>query len=543
MDSGADPTRGGETAAEEAPGGDRLFTLVIALLALLPRLYVAIAWAREPVWDGHYYDFGARRIAAGLGYSDDIILDGRPIWHPWCHYPVGYSGFLGIVYRIFGGGPHVATVANALTGALLVAVVHRLARYATTQRRARIAAILAAASPGLIVYSALLMTEPLAALGTLAAAWLFARGQAPSVSPRVRMWSIVSSGITLGLTILVRPQSLLCAPALVLLAIPRRNLSNTNSPEFLAQRRKDAKTQEEETSSLVRLFCAFAPLRLCVKFKSFKSSHGFAGNPLKRAVVDTVIATAVAVAVVAPWTARNCRVMDGCALVSTNGGWNLAIGAFPRATGRFETLRGTDGCPIVTGQVQQDRCWLHEGLGWIAGSPGRWIGLMPKKLSFTFDHESFPMGYLGEADPARWPEERKARGREILSGAHRVLLGAAALGVIALPIHRRWRDRLAQIALLGIALFLGAQSIWADLHPAWPLALFIPAAAALPIPGRPRSGGVIGYLAFAIASVALTHAVFFGEDRYHMVVTPALCILAAAALRRPAGEAAASAPR
>jgi hypothetical protein len=44
---------------------------------------------------------------------------------------------------------------------------------------------------------------------------------------------------------------------------------------------------------------------------------------------------------------------------------------------------------------------------------------------------------------------------------------------------------------------------------------------------------VIGYLAFVVASVAATHAVFFGEDRYHMVATPALCILAAAALRRP----------
>ena len=43
---------------------------------------------------------------------------------------------------------------------------------------------------------------------------------------------------------------------------------------------------------------------------------------------------------------------------------------------------------------------------------------------------------------------------------------------------------------------------------------------------------MIGYLGLAIASVAATHAVFFGEDRYHVVVTPALCILAACALKR-----------
>src|SRR3954468_10039239 len=145
----------------EARDRDLWFSACLGVGALLPRLYVAIAWAREPVWDGHYYDFGARRIAAGLGYSDDIVIDGHAVWHPWCHYPVGYSGFLGLVYRVFGGGPHVATVANAVAGALLVALVHRLARYAPTPWRARIAALLTAASPGLVVYSALLMAEPL----------------------------------------------------------------------------------------------------------------------------------------------------------------------------------------------------------------------------------------------------------------------------------------------------------------------------------------------------------------------------------------------
>jgi len=36
-----------------------------------------------------------------------------------------------------------------------------------------------------------------------------------------------------------------------------------------------------------------------------------------------------------------------------------------------------------------------------------------------------------------------------------------------------------------------------------------------------------------LATTILTHAVFFGEDRYHVVVTPILAILAAGALRSP----------
>jgi hypothetical protein len=39
-----------------------------------------------------------------------------------------------------------------------------------------------------------------------------------------------------------------------------------------------------------------------------------------------------------------------------------------------------------------------------------------------------------------------------------------------------------------------------------------------------------------VASVIVTHAVFFGEDRYHLVATPFLALLAACALRRPGNE-------
>jgi 4-amino-4-deoxy-L-arabinose transferase-like glycosyltransferase len=461
-------------AEPEPPPKDFAFSLVAFVVALLPRLYVAIAWAREPVWDGHYYDFGARRIAAGMGYSDDLIAGGRTLWHPWCHYPVGYSGFLAAAYSLFGESRWVATTANALVGALLAVVVHRLALRVTTVARARIATLLTALFPGLILYAALLMTEPLAALGLLTATWLFARDR--HAHP---LRAAVLAGITLGLTTLVRPQSILFAPALGLLLLERPRPA------------------------------------------------------LSRIALCTALATGSALLVVAPWTIRNCRVMDGCAFVSTNAGWNLAIGAFPRATGRFETLRASDGCPVVSGQVQQDACWRSEALQWIARGPGRWAGLIPAKLSFTFDHESFPIGYLAEADPKAWPEERRAKGRMILNIAHRSLLVLAPLGFIALPVHSRRLPRLTQLAaLIALALFV----LWAlnsDPKPFWPLAIAIPVLAFARLPGSPQHAGILAYLAFAVASVCVTHSIFFGEDRYHIVITPVLCLLAACALRRP----------
>ena len=57
------------------------------------------------------------------------------------------------------------------------------------------AAILTALSPGLIVYSALLMTDPLAALGIVAAAWLFARDPRP-------LRRGLAAGMVMGLTAL-----------------------------------------------------------------------------------------------------------------------------------------------------------------------------------------------------------------------------------------------------------------------------------------------------------------------------------------------------
>lgn len=490
-------------AESRARDEDLWFSAALFLLALLPRLYIALAWPREPVWDGHYYDFGARRIAEGFGYSDDSVIGGRTVWHPWCHYPVGYSGFLALFYALFGAGPHVGTVVNAVVGALTAVLVHRLARFATGRDRARIAGALTAVSPGLIAYTALLMTEPLAGFGILLAAWLFVRDDKP-----LRGGAL--AGFVLGLATLVRPPSLLLAPALVFLW-------------------RDTRSS--------RLAVAGSP-------PSAEEPPHWHQRPLFRRLAGPAVATSVALLTVLPWTLRNCRVMDGCAFVSTNAGWNLMIGAFPRATGRFETVRATDGCPIVTGQVQQDRCWADAGMAHIRRDPLRWLSLAPKKLGFTFDHESFPIGYLGEANPSAWPESRRERGRGVLATAHRLLLFLAALATVALPgfgkarsedetSKKEARDRLFSWAPLAAVVALAAWGFLSDAHPFWPLAVAAVALPALPLPGATRRAGVIGYLAFLLASVAAVSIVFFGEDRYHMVATPGLCLLAACALRRP----------
>lgn len=455
------------STARPSPPSDLAFTCALLLVALLPRLFVALAWSREPVWDGHYYHLGAARIAEGLGYSEDVLRGGVPVWRPWCHYPVGYSGFLALAYRLFGDGIRTAPLANAVVGALLAAVVHRLALRAMTLGRARVAGGIVALHAGLIAYSAVLMSEVLCALLVFTAAWVGTR--------RATLGAAATAGLLLGLATLVRPASILAAPLAVLL-IP-------------------------------------APRRF--------------------AVARAVVVVAAALLTVAPWTLRNCRVMDGCAFVSTNFGWNLAIGALT-PNGRFHPLRASDGCPVVTGQVQQDRCWAAVGRETIRRDPAAWLARIPAKLSQTYDHESFAIEYLREADPASWSEPRRVAGRALLGGLHQLLLVAALLGGLSLPSRRRLGavGALVQGVLVLATLGYSLLAFSGDGHPFWPVALAIPLLGLLPLPGSPPRGPVERFALAWVLVTSVTHAVFFGDDRYHLVVTPALALLAAQALRR-----------
>lgn len=451
---------------------DRLFSLALFWAALAPRLYAALRWAKEPVWDGHYYHFGAERIARGLGYSEDVIVDGVAHWKPWCHYPVGYSGFLGGIYKVFGSGIHVAPVANAVVGALTAVLVHRIARNWLSAGRSRVAGVLCAAHPGLILYSALVMTEGLAAFTVLLGGWLALS------APKLRgAWS---SGIAFGLSALVRPTALLMMPLLTFI---------------------------------------------------------WSGNWRKRLLL-TIAACAVALLTISPWTARNCRVMDGCALISTNGGWNLAIGALTES-GRFTTLRAEDGCRDVTGQVDQDRCWGRVGRERIFEDPLRWLRLVPKKLAQTYNHESFAVGYLAHARPELWPEDRQHAWRSGLTVVHHLLMAAATLAAIGLVVPRRWALTPAG-AVQGSMLMLAAGFYAYGLRtPDYPLfwgIVIAPIIAVLPLPGRPPLSGAGLWLWGLVLLTSMTHAVFFGEDRYHLTISPMLCVLAAAALRRPVAD-------
>lgn len=173
----------------------------------------------------------------------------------------------------------------------------------------------------------------------------------------------------------------------------------------------------------------------------------------------------------------------------------------------------------------------------IREEPARWLALAPKKLSHTFDHASFPMGYLGQSDPSRFDEPTKAAGRRWLGMAHALSLVLATLGAVG------WSRERPRASLAGAAVALGLVA-WVlsrdEPRPLWWLALAAPSLVWLAAPtSRPP---LARYAAACILAMCVTHAVFFGEDRYHVFLTPLFALLAATAgvVSPPAG---ADAPR
>jgi hypothetical protein len=119
-----------------------------------------------------------------------------------------------------------------------------------------------------------------------------------------------------------------------------------------------------------------------------------------------------------------------------------------------------------------------------------------------------------------------------------MLLAAAALGLIALPSPRRLRafgaatQGLLLLGVLGYAVYAAVSYE----HPFWVLAVALPVLGFVRLPGSPPIGGVDRFLLGWIFVTSVTHVVFFGDDRYHLVITPAFCILASSGLRRLAAR-------
>jgi 4-amino-4-deoxy-L-arabinose transferase-like glycosyltransferase len=459
-----------ERAQAPSPRRDGLAVLAVALVARL----AMIAWASgriPPAADGVFYHQVATRIAEGLGYTW-LWPDGAVTYA--AHYPVGYPALVGGAYALAGPRPVVAMLLNAALGALAALAAHALAARCTTRRRAVVAGMLVALHPGLVAYTPALMTEGVTGalvIGAAAvAAWARTRGPAAAILV----------GVVVGVATLVRPQSLVLAPAFGLLA-------------------------------------GLAPGRVAVR----------------RVASTTLAATLAALLVCAPWTARNCVHMKRCALVSVNGGWNLLIGADAASTGAWSPVKVPDACREVFDEAQKDVCFGDAARAWIADHPAEWLALAPKKLAATFDYAGAAPWYLHEANGAAfpWPAKEALGAAETLYERVALLL---ALVWAARPASLREgtaRGRAMSWSRVAIAV---AGAVFVFMRHGWVAYVALGVAALLR--GRRLWEGPVLPAATVVTllATAATHAVFFGAGRYGLVVFPLVTTLSALALGRPA---------
>jgi 4-amino-4-deoxy-L-arabinose transferase-like glycosyltransferase len=442
---------------------ERRDAVFVAAVSLAVRLAVVV-WAAgrfPPTADGRYYHQIATRIAEGHGYTW-LWPDGAVTYA--AHYPVGYPAMVALGYAVFGAKPVVAMTTNALVGAAAAVAAWSLLRRGTS-RGARLAlagGLAVGLHPVLVPYTAAVMTEGVTA-SLLVVAAAVAAGARDAREPR--RW-IVLTGVLMGIATLVRPQSLALAPVLGWLAVTGRAAG------------------------------------------------------VRRAATGAAAVTALALAVCAPWTARNCVRMERCALVSVNGGWNLAIGV-QTETGGWHEISVPEACKTVFQEAAKDACFGRVVYNARARAPGGGRARAPAKLRMTFDYFGAAPWYLHDANASSFPHRAKVALGAVETLVSRLFLAAALVALLRIPPPRTGalgRARTAAVAVGLVACVLVPGTIGY-------LALALGVAALGPSALR-RAPLVIPFSAAVIVATAATHAVFFGAGRYGIIVVPFVTMLA-----------------
>jgi 4-amino-4-deoxy-L-arabinose transferase-like glycosyltransferase len=445
---------------------ERRDALVVGGVGLVVRLAVVL-WAAgtiAPAADGTYYHKLAVRLAEGQGYTW-LWPDGTVTYA--AHYPVGYPAMLALGYAAFGATPVVGMLLNAFLGAIAGVAAWSLVLRASSARLAFLAGLAVALHPVLVPYTAAIMTEGVTASLMVVAASTAARAREVE---RPLRW-LVSTGLVMGVATLVRPQCIALAPIFGWLAMCNSGSAPSRERLFVRMRR-------------------------------------------------ALLVTACALAVCAPWTVRNCARMERCALVSVNGGWNLAIGTQTESGGWHE-LSVPEACKTVFQEAAKDECFGREAFKVILRDPATWLGRVPAKLRVTFDYFGAAPWYLHTASAERFPYRAKVVLGAVETLASRVLLAAALVAVLRMRgdpqgLSTRLRKVLATLGLVACVLVPGTIAYLA----------LAGAIVALGWKELLRAPAVVPSTAAIVLATAATHAVFFGSGRYGIVVVPFVTALA-----------------
>ena len=372
--------------------------LLLLTLALAVRT-AFVAWAPGvAVGDGLFYDMHARALLAGHGY---VNPDGSPgiRWMP------GWPGLLAFLYAIFGATPKVGMFANAVLGAATCGLLAALGARLFDARTGVIAGLFYAVWPGVVYYSATLMTETL--FGFLLVSTLLLLAIAGEARPQRDLW-FAATGLAFGACAWVKSEPLVFTPALLLFLWVVRT-----SPVAFAR------------SSLVTLL--------------------------------------VTAALLAPWTIRNQRAFDRFLPTTANGGAVVFLGNHAGASGgndfgfarAYARLRGGDD--DAASLLARNSAGWRDAFAFARDHPGDELTLMARKLALTYGGDSDAADLIrGFGAIDAWHLSSTVW-RSLVLAADAWWFALLALAVYGLTGLRRWR-RKTRFLLLGLI------ASWTALH-------------------------------------------------------------------------------
>jgi hypothetical protein len=380
--------------------------IAVLVIAAGVRVGFAIDPQRPQEPDSIGYARIAKNLVNGNGYQEGGF---RTHLQEPSNYSPGLPLLVAGVYELTGG-PHIelTRIVLALIGSLGVLLAFLIGSRLSGPLAGLVAAVVVAGYPALLQYQGMLMTEPLAV--TLLAATLLAFLWAGD-GRRARAW--VLPGLLLGMLALVRPDYLLFAPLLAIVALFRARGSNGGWKPGLA-----------------------------------------AGALLLVAFLLPIV----------PWTIRNAIVLDRFVPVSTGGGKALYVGTAASADGDGPRLRddllrtNPDLARRLAGTPRDTQ--LDTLLAVLAARehPGVSTDVALTRMGrANLDDElsDDPLGYagmLGRKAYRAWREgPRPIMHSAFWKGAQKVLALIALAGLIGLALRRRWEAIPIALLLIGVS--------------------------------------------------------------------------------------------
>jgi 4-amino-4-deoxy-L-arabinose transferase-like glycosyltransferase len=289
----------------------RRFWITVAVGAIVPRALVALALPYEPTSDAAWY----HEVAASLARGDGVVYGGEPT----AYRSPGYAMLLAVLYRV--AGPHVALawVLGALATAVLLRAMFEVAMRLHDERVARVATLMAAMYPALVLMTGQSLSDLVFVAGLFAAFAFVLRVNGDR--PQDVLWL----GAAIGLLTLLRS----VGGGLVAL-LPA---------VWWLVRRNDAR--------------------------------------YARAVAIAAFACAV---VVLPWMVRNAIVLDRFT-IGTNAGSNLLVGNRPGASGWRDAFELSPQLLAVRGEAARDDAMKAQAWAFIREHPAQALAILPGKLA------------------------------------------------------------------------------------------------------------------------------------------------------------------